>query len=117
VVSLLDAILQARSDLARRSRRKATVLRCSPKFHYQLLQESIELERSAPGLSMSLGRFGPPGANIPDWYDPRPGIIGLTIEDDGWLPPDVWRLCADDQTLLYDCREGRRLEAIMGGTQ
>ncbi len=39
----------------------------------------------------------------------EPGPLGLTVVVDRHLPPDVWRLCDADGTLLYDCREGKTL--------
>lgn len=43
-------------------------------------------------------------------YDPFPNVItpfGYDVVVDRWLPDDVWRLTDLDDTLLYDCREGK----------
>jgi hypothetical protein len=32
-------------------------------------------------------------------------LLGLTVTPDESLPPGVWRICADDGSLLYDSRE------------
>lgn len=49
------------------------------------------------------------GAHIapPSLHEPR--LLGFRLVVDPHLPPDVWRLTDADETLLYDCREGKRV--------
>jgi hypothetical protein len=60
---------------------------------------AYELERQSWINALKPHAFSPPGIT-----DPHVG--GLRIVVDDHLPADVWRLCDEDMTLLYDCREG-----------
>lgn len=101
---ILPAVLKASYKVEYGTARRPSVLRIAPDVHSTLAMAGA---RSSMPLDMSLGRFGPRGANIPDYYDPRPGIVGLVVEVDGYVQRGVWRLCDDAGTLLYDCREGK----------
>jgi hypothetical protein len=100
---LLHAVIKGSYRVEERTARRPSVLRAHPEVGYQL-----RVATSQDGFSAtSLGRFGPPGASIPDYFDPRPGVVGLVLEHDRYLQRGAWRLCDDAGTLLYDCREGK----------
>lgn len=97
----VDAILTAIGKVQRRTYDRPAILRCAPNVAYEIMVTFDPLTVGA-----DFGRFGPPGAGIPDYFDPRPGALGMRLETDEYLPPGAWRLCDEDDTLLYDCREG-----------
>lgn len=40
-------------------------------------------------------------------YEAPLTLFSLRVDLDKYLPRGVWRLCDADETLLYDCREGK----------
>jgi hypothetical protein len=109
-----DEILQVVTDVCRRTAHQPKVLRCSPDVQYQIMS-TFDPYRSG----QYSGRFGdaevigewPDGSPVrfPTSFDRRPGALGMALEVDEHLPRGVWRLCDADQTLLYDCREGKHV--------
>jgi hypothetical protein len=110
----MEEIVRAVADVHRRTAHRPEVLRCSPDLGYEIMATFD------PYLSgQYTGRFGEAGVigqwpdgspvSFPGSFDPRPGALGMTLEVDEYLPRGVWRLCDADQTLLYDCREGKRV--------
>lgn len=98
---LVLRVLNAAQDITHRRGHPPEVIRCHPRVAIDLAHATAETVGA-----YDLGRFGPPGATIPDYFDTRPPLAGMPIEDDPYLPAHVWRLCDTDATLLYDCREG-----------
>ena len=77
---------------------RPVVLRCGLRMYYAARSFIAE---TGPVLHMSrMDRDG--------WWDqgsPRePKLYGLELLSDPWLPPDVWRLTDEHDTLLHDCR-------------
>lgn len=56
-------------------------------------------------ISMTNGPYLPPYGLEPTALP----VLGMQLNIDDYLPPDVWRLADEHGTLLYDCREGRPL--------
>lgn len=105
-------LVQAAAGVHRRTGTRAAVVRCAPDVGYEIMST---FDPYTSG--QYYGRFreaevigewadGSP-VSFPGSYDPRPGALGMAMEIDEHLPRGVWRLCDADQTLLYDCREGR----------
>lgn len=94
-------IHDAASEIAYRTSVPPKQLRCHPSTGFELHQAWAEMTGA-----YDMGRFGPRGAIIPDYFDTRPQILGMAVETDSWLPPGMFRLCDEDGTLLYDSREG-----------
>lgn len=101
----LEQVHAAAMELTRRLGQRPVILRVG---HAAWIGAETMIRNNRALGASTLGRFGPPGANIPDYFDPTPGVIllGLIVELDQWLQPAAWRLCDADGTLLYDSREG-----------
>jgi hypothetical protein len=91
----------AAMDIAHRTAVPPKQLRAHPAVAFEWQRAAMEEFGSA-----DMGHFGPRGAMIPDYFDTRPHVLGMSVETDPWLPPDMFRLCDEDGTLLYDSREG-----------
>lgn len=74
----------------RRDRRKVERFRCGRRAYHAVLT----MEPQYTTFSFAIG-------------EQRAACLGLAVVVDEWLPENVWRLTDGDDTLLYDCREGR----------
>lgn len=88
----VDEVLAAAERIYRDTAVMPEVLRCSPDVAYDMQVEQAMLGGPA---------FRPAG----EW----PYALGLTQQIDPHLPAGVWRLTDADETLLYDCREGKQV--------
>lgn len=72
---------------------RVDAVHCNPATWHQL--QGVMWESALSG-----GHIAPPGLT-------EPSLLGVRLVVDPHLPPDVWRLTDEDETLLYDCREGK----------
>lgn len=98
---LLSAVLAGAMDVTRRAVEAPAVLRAHPATVHRLLLASKEHHDV-----IALGNFGPRHAVIPDYFDTRPSVLGIAMENDDYLPEGAFRLCDEYGTLLLDSREG-----------
>jgi len=63
---------------------------------WQIAADRIREHR--PGLLQPVHNIGMGGAIT---------MLGMAVEEDQYLPPEVWRLTDRHGTLLYDCRQGK----------
>lgn len=99
VVTPMDLLAAVQESRRERFSGDGLVLRCHPGVWHEL--QFADPCPPTPGRPDQWGRR--------DTYLPQDGpptIIGLTVCIDEHLPALVWRLCDEDMTLIYDCREG-----------
>jgi hypothetical protein len=110
----MEEIVRAAHDVQRRTAHRPEVVRCAPDIGYEIMRtfDPYQSDQYSArfGDDEVIGQW-PDGSPIrfPGSFDPRPGMLGMAMEVDKHLPHGVWRLCDADQTLLYDCREGKQV--------
>ncbi len=90
--TMIEDILNVASELYDRTGIRPDAVRCHPETAYHLGRE--QQERA----------FTPHTYTMPGITDRS--IVGIRLETDQHLPPGMWRLCDEHDTLLYDSREG-----------
>lgn len=108
-----NEVIHAMGEVINRYGRPPVVLRCHPSV------QAAVVSWATRDLGGHLGRFGDPeevgswpdgrAFTVPGSFDPRPGIMGLTLHVDKWMAPGGWRLCDDAMTVMYDWRCGKTL--------
>lgn len=117
------AVIRAAHDVEARTMMKPAILWCSRDIHAEAVRLTFDLPMSVPHRLTEWERSiledpdidpflrGTVALFMPEWdsvVDPD-RLVGLRLVADDHLPPGVWRLADRDQTLLYDCREGKHV--------
>jgi hypothetical protein len=98
---LMDAIARGARIAARGSRRRPERLRVALDVELALLRDPS----ASGGWSYARYTYEQPWAR-------NASIFGMRVLADPYTPRGVWRILADDDTLLHDPREGKTLREI-----